>query len=186
MEIQFAFDKDSPLQKKLDAIYKATGDLTIPLKLMAREWFKANRSIFKLKSAGRYKDLSTRPLYTFWEKEKRFRRLWEGGYKEYKQARWGFVYPILKRTGRLMESITNAQSSESINQIESDKRTLVLGTRVPYGIYHQSNEARSKIPYRPFLLVGVEQIAPQDIKQERVKGWIRMLDDYFQQVVDRK
>lgn len=161
MELQYAFDKDSTFQKKLEAVYAATGDLTEPLKLIASSWFRGNKSIFVLKSPGRYKDL-TDP------------------YKKIKKSKWGFVYPIMKASGRLAESITNEDSDESIYRIEN-KKTLVLGTRVPYGIYHQSDLPRTKMPYRPFLLVGVEQIAPHDIRQNRVKNWIKILDFYFQQ-----
>lgn len=167
MEIQFAFDPNSELQKKMDEIYKATGDLTIPLKLIAREWFKGNKSMFALRGPGRFADLSKK-------------------YKKKKLREYGFVYPILMASGRLMASITDPPGDESINRIEADKATLTLGTKVPYGVYHQSNLPRTIMPYRPFLLVGVEQIAPQDIKNNRVKAWMTTLDTYFQQVMDKK
>lgn len=166
MELQYAFDQNSSFQKKINEVYKATGDLTIPLTLIAREWFRGNKSIFALKGPGRYKDLTS-------------------NYKNFKRRNYGFVYPIMMASGRLMASITDPPSDESINRILADKKTLQLGTTVPYGVYHQSFLPRKKMPYRPFLFVGVEQIAPTDIKQRRVKNWIKILDSYFQQKVDK-
>ena len=172
MEINYAFDPDSAFQKKLERVFRATGDLTIPLTLMAESWFKGNQSIFNLKSKGRYEDLSDK-------------------YKKSKEKAVGFVYPILMRTGRLADSITDSDAAESINMIVN-KNTLVLGTRTPYAIYHQSQSdgpsgsGRTKMPYRPFLFVGVEQIAPNDIQNNRLKTWMKTLDNYFQQVMDSK
>jgi len=165
MELQYAFDPDNEFVKKLEKAFEATQDLTIPLTLMAREWFKSNRSIFKLKGPGRYKDLSPK-------------------YKAFKESVIGQVYPILKFSGALEDSITNPKDPSAINFI-INKNTLILGTKVPYAIYHQSNEPRSKMPYRPFLFVGVEQIAPQDIQQNRLKNWIKILDSYVSQKLEK-
>ena len=148
---------------------------------MAREWFKGNKSIFVLKGPGQYEDLSTKPFFAWWEKDKNLRKMYLNGYRSYKAAKWGSAYPILFRTGRLKDSITDPRSALSVNRIESDKKTLTLGTEVPYGIYHQSKKDRIKIPYRPFLFLGVEQIAPHDIQQNRINNWIKILDSYYQQ-----
>ena len=167
MELKYAFDPDSTFQKKLEEVYAATKDLTIPLTLMSKEWYKGNRSIFALKGPGRYKDLTEK-------------------YKKRKQKNKGFIYPILRYSGDLEKSITKADDNNSISYIVN-KSTLVLGTKVPYAIYHQSQtEPRPKIPYRPFLFVGVEQIAPDDILNNRLKNWIKILDDYFDQKMKQK
>lgn len=181
MELKILFDQQSEFKRAIDSVYLATGDLTIPFKLMAREWYRSNASIFKLKGPGRYVDLSTKPFYAWWEKNQNLRKTYLNGYKSYKQAKWGFAYPILKASGRLEQSITNPQSDEAINYITPDKSTLVLGTKTPYAIYHQSDRPRKKMPYRPMLFVGVEQIAPNDIRQNRVKNWLKILDSYFEQ-----
>lgn len=165
MELKFAFDQNSNFQKKLDEVYQATGNLTLPLDLIARDWYKGNRSIFALKGPGRYKDLTEK-------------------YKKQKEKKWGYVYPILKASGKLSRSITNRSDINTIYRIEN-KKNLILGTKVPYGIYHQSDKPRTKMPYRPFLLIGVEQIAPNDIKQNRINNWIKILDSYFQQKMNK-
>lgn len=170
MEIQYAFDPDSTFQKKLNELYDKTGDLRIPLGVMATEWYRGNSSIFALKGPGRYQDLSER------YKKRKVRPKNKGGA--------GFVYPILKFTGRLAGSITNPNHPEKINYIVN-KSTLVLGTKVPYAIYHQSNKKRGEgptgrsMPYRPFLFVGVEQIAPNDIQNKRLKNWLIILDNHL-------
>ncbi len=186
MEIIYAFDPNSEFQKTLQRAAEKIGDLRVPLGLIAQSWFKSNRSIFDLnrKSAGRYKDLSTKPFFAFWEKDKSLRKYYEGGYKEYKQAKYGRIYPVLYATGRLARSITDPEDSEAINII-TNRNTLLLGTKVPYGVYHQSQQTRSKIPYRPFLFVGVEQIAPHDIKQNRLKIWMKILETHMGQVLDK-
>lgn len=189
MYLEYAFDKNSNFQKKLNEVFKATGDLTLPLTLIANSWFRGNNSIFVLKGPGRYKDLSTKPMFPFWERKKNLRRFYPGGYKEYKKEKYGFVYPILKATGKLASSITNQSDSNAIARIEGGKN-LILGTKVPYGIYHQMDRnidpGKGKIPYRPFLFVGVEQIAPNDIKNNRVKTWIKILDNHFESVMRKK
>ena len=161
MELIYAFDQDSEFRKTLEDVYNRTGDLTIPLTLIAKSWYKGNRSIFVLKGPGRYIDLTEK-------------------YKRRKKSKWGFVYPILKASGRLAESITDPSSADAIHYIVN-KNTLVLGTSVPYAIYHQSQEPRTRMPYRPFLFVGVEQIAPNDIKNNRLKTWFQILDSYLTQ-----
>lgn len=186
MEIKYAFDPDSSFVKFLDLAYRTTGDLTKPLTQIARDWFRGNKSIFALKGPGRYKDLSTKPFFAWWEKNPNLRTMYNNGYRSYKAAKYGSAYPILKATGVLAASITNREDDNSINRIEGDKKTLTLGTSVPYGIYHQSDSPRTKIPYRPFLFVGVEQIAPNDIKQKRVENWIKIIDSYLTQSLNKK
>jgi phage gpG-like protein len=181
MELIYAFDPNSEFQKKIESVFEATGDLTIPLTLIAKSWYQSNKSIFALKGPGRYADLSKKPFFAWWEpKGSPLRTYYLGGYKSYKIAKYGFAYPILKATGRLMKSITDPRSPDAINYIVN-KNTLVLGTSVPYAIYHQSQEPRTKMPYRPFLFVGVEQIAPHDLQQARLNTWIQILDNYLEQ-----
>lgn len=167
MEIKYAFDPDSEFQKKLEKVFRETGDLTIPLTQISRDWYKGNRSIFDRGriSSGRYQDLSE-------------------AYKIQKKRKWGFIYPVLFASGRLAESITVPGSPEAISII-INKSTLVLGSRTPYGIYHQSQTPRKKMPYRPFLFVGVEQIAPHDIQQNRLKNWYKIMDSYLDQKINQ-
>lgn len=68
-------------------------------------------------------------------------------------------------SGRLKRSLTGAPNSDSIVRI--GKKAMILGTKVPHGVYHQSDEPRSKIPQRKFLFID----------DARRKRWIRIIDD---------
>lgn len=54
--------------------------------------------------------------------------------------------PILQRTGALYASLTGEGAGAV--KIEERKK-LTLGSSVPYGIYHQSTDPRTRLPRRP-------------------------------------
>ena len=145
---------------------KIVGNLETPLRQIGADFRKSRKAIFALQSAGQYPDLSSRPLNAFWERDPKLRRIaLRGGSKAYKYAKVGFAYPILKQTGRLEESLTNAGHPENISNINIDEAEF--GTKVPYGIYHQ--EGTKKIPVRKFLFIGPE--APRFAKGDALKGF---------------
>ena len=148
------------------AIKKATrgvSDLTIPFGLMTKEWYKSNRSIFDLgrKGPGKYVDLSPST-------------------KKLKERMFGRIYPILVASGKLGKSMPEPGNSDSI-AIIVNKKTLVLGTKVtgknnaPYSFFVQLGTR--KMPARPFVLLGGEQVAPRRINIRR-KIWIKMIEQY--------
>jgi len=167
-------------QKFLESAIKRVGDLSPAFNSIANDWLKNNRQIFKLKSKGQYQDLSTKPFVAFWESDKRFRKFWEGGYKEFKRAKYGFDYPILKRTGRLEASMTDRNSPDSV--IVIDATALVMGTNVEYGVYHQSLAPRKKIPYRPFIITkeGIKTGGKYDTWQKQKRRFVRIIRTYVQ------
>ena len=73
-----------------------------------------------------------------------------------KYALWKEVhYPgtrILERTGDLERSLTMAGDPNGV-LIEA-RKTLTLGTKIPYAIYHQSIEPRKKLPRRPEIMLN--------------------------------
>lgn len=162
--IELKVDPDGRLKNAVkDAIAKV-GDLTIPLKAITRSWFKSNRAIFELKGPGKYTDLAEST-------------------KKQKTKVLGTPYPILRLTGRLESSLTQAGSSDAISSIIG-KNALILGTAVPYGIYHQSAAPRSKLPFRPFIFLGAEQTAPTPLHNRR-ENWIKILTDHVEQVATK-
>lgn len=154
--------------KKLDAAFKQAmaevDDLTIPLTLITRSWFKSNRAIFSLKGPGKYADLSE-------------------PYKIRKEKEVGFIYPILVKSGALANSMINPGDPHSVSQI-LDKQQLILGTSVSYGYVHQYGSKKKNIPSRPFVLVGGEQAVAPEIDNRR-EAWIAILNDYVMQVAAR-
>ncbi len=155
---KYVVDSDKKFSQAIKDALEQVDDLTIPFTLIAKSWFKSNKAIFALKGPGKYQDLSPK-------------------YKKQKQKSVGFVYPILRRSGVLEESVTNPASPNSINLI-LNKNTLVLGTKVPYGAYHQFGT--SKLPARPFVLIGAEQVSPPELNR-RVDAWIEIVKDYVLQ-----
>jgi phage gpG-like protein len=155
----YQVDPDKEFQKAIKQALTEVKDLTIPFTLITKSWFKGNRAIFALKGPGKYADLTE-------------------NYKKQKQAKVGFVYPILRRNGALERSITDAGDSNSINYI-INKSTLVLGTKVPYGPAHQFGT--KVLPKRPFILLGAEQVSPPDLNRRR-EAWIAIIQDYVLQV----
>jgi phage gpG-like protein len=154
----YSVDPDKQFQEAIKDARKQVNDLTIPFTLMTKSWFKSNRAIFSLKGPGKYVDLSER-------------------YKPQKEKAVGFIYPILKRHGALEASLTVAGDSNAISYI-INKNTLVLGTKVPYAARHQFGEG---VPKRPFMFIGAEQTAPEEINRRR-DAWIAILTDYVMQV----
>jgi len=158
--IESAADLDGRFKAALRKAGKEVQDLTVPLSSIRASWFRSNNAIFALKSAGKYDDLSDI-------------------YKEQKQKKVGFIYPILQSSGRLKKSITDPSNGEAIGKIESDKQTLSLGTKVPYGIFHQMGTV--KMPQREFVFAGAEQVAPDEINK-RVEIWTQIISDWVNQV----
>ena len=54
----WTIENNIAFQKKLDELGEATNDFRIPLKLVASDFYRSNRKLFTLQSAGLYQDLS--------------------------------------------------------------------------------------------------------------------------------
>jgi len=150
-------------QSALDRARRASSDLTIPLTLISRDFYKSERAIFKLQSPGQYTDLSER-------------------YKKQKRKAVGFIYPILKRNGALEKSVTEPTAPDSINQI-INKNTLIIGTSVPYAYKHQYGVG---VPMRPFLFIGPESTYASSEQAGRLTRWNNILNEYVLQVTNRE
>jgi len=71
--------------------------------------------------------------------------------KERARLGYGASGPILVRTGDLKKSLTQRGDINAIRTITP--RMWVYGTKVGYGIFHQSRAPRMRLPFRPFLVV---------------------------------
>ena len=175
---QYDVDPDKKFDKEISNAVKKLNDLTVPLQLMTREWFKANRSIFDegRKGPGKYKDLDPE-------------------YKKIKEQAIGSAYPILigflkspgspaRKSGKLGKSMTDPSNPDSISTIVN-KKALILGTKVttakgsPYGRF--LHFGTRKMPARPFVLIGGEQVATSQVNKRR-QNWVKMLNDFALQV----
>ena len=151
----YSIENDKKFGDSLDKAAKTVGDLRIALGLIARDWFKSNKAQFSLQGSGQYPPLSAK-------------------YAEAKRKSVGRK-PILVRSGKLRDSMTDLGSADSIVKI--GKTSMMLGTQVAHGIYHQSDQPRSKIPLRKFLFIGPEapRSAPSAITG-RLQRWMNILD----------
>ncbi len=135
----------------------------------ASDFYKDEKRIFNLRSAGQYKNLSTTP-YFFKRKGSdrgprggKYKRF-EGGYKEWKQYYYGFTYPILFASGRLAASLLSRNARDSVSIVKKDR--FEIGTSVPYAVYHHSQQPRRRLPRRPIWFFG-EQNSQLQLRWDR-------------------
>lgn len=159
-------DNDKAFQNAISEAQSLVSNLTLPLTLISKDFYKSEKAIFMLKSPGQYDDLKPKT-------------------KNVKRRDFGFVYPILKRTGRLEESVTRSTHKDSINEIVN-KRSLFIGTKTPYAVYHQSDRARGKIPLRKFLFIGPESTFATSEQKGRLNRWLGILESYVVQKMNQK
>lgn len=171
----YNLDNDGKFQAAIKRAKTVTDDLTIPLTLISKDFYRSEKAIFQLQSAGQYPDLGgfnpsqIRPGQKLNNRELA---------KKKKQKKWGFIYPILRGSGRLEASVTNAEDKNAVNQIVN-KRTLIIGTTVDYAIYHQSDDPRKKLPQRKFLFIGPESSFANSDQQGRVGRWLNILNSFI-------
>lgn len=144
----YVVENDERLAAAFARTAKDAKDLKIPLKLVGKDFRKSRTALFTLKGPGLYDDLAPST-------------------KKTKKRKFGSIYPILVASGRLRDSVTIESHPENISRI--GKLSADLGTRVPYGVYHQSDKPRTKIPLRKFLFVGPE--APRFARGNDLKGF---------------
>jgi len=136
----YQVENDIAFANAMDRAARQSKNLTIPLTSIMKDFYKSRTAIFALKGPGQYPDLSPR-------------------YKPNKQRAVGFVYPILKLSGALEESVTSDSGKDNVTRIEP--LSLEMGTTVPYANYHQQEgdfTNTGKMPLRKFLFIGPESV----------------------------
>lgn len=166
MFTSYEVDNDRRFRRALSSARRRVGNLTTPLILISKDFYKSQKAIFQLQSSGKYPDFKN-------EKSKR-----------QKEKKVGFAYPLLKRSGKLEASLVNPSDPNAINLIVN-KAELFIGTSVDYGIYHQSDAPRRKIPLRKFLFIGPESSFATSDQQGRPKRWSRILRKHVVKKMDQ-
>lgn len=179
--ISYIVDNDKKFQAAIADAYKRTGDLRVPFGLILQDFYRSEKALFQLQGPGQYPPFKN--SHGHYVTRKNGSRKWvqdEGGespYQRAKKRKVGFDYPLLVRSGRLAASLLSASSSDAI--AVATPSTLTIGTRVPYGIYHQSDEPRTKIPLRKFLFIGPEAPAFATSDQiGRTQRWVGYVTDW--------
>jgi hypothetical protein len=159
--VSYRVENDKAFQKLIDTAFKETRDLTIPFRQIVRAFYQSRKAIFKLKSAGAYPDFKGPKVQDTWKNPGRpDLRTRNGGltaYQNIKQKQVGFLYPLLKSSGRLEDSVTNPNSSDAEQKIDAISLTII--TKVPYANYHQQDNpdmGDAVIPTRKFFFIGGE------------------------------
>lgn len=182
METSFIIENDIAFKKLLDETGKKISDFRIPFTSISKDFYRSNRKIFTLKSEGLYPDFGgfSPSTPTRYGGETMSRR---DAYRLQKIRKVGFAYPLLFRTGALAESLLNARGRGAINFV--GRRELVLGTSIKYGVYHQSDAPRKKIPQRKFLFIdgGEKEVAKDASIAGRRERWFNIVRDHAAQVI---
>lgn len=171
----YSVDNDKKFRNALSEASKISQDLRIAFGLISSDFYKSQQAIWKLKGPGKYPPfkgaINPKTGMTAYQAEKK--------------KKVGFDYPLLVRTGSLAASLSGPSNQGSINKITP--LSLSIGTSIPYGIYHQSDEGRSKIPLRKFLFIGPE--APQFANSEqsgRLERWLGYVQDHIKRTLKKQ
>lgn len=180
----YVLENDAAFKKMLVDAREVISDFRVPFGLISRDFYRSQRSIFKLKGPGQYPAFknSVRASSLGGGTGQGSRRRAEvdiskSPYQKRKLRKFGFDYPLLVATGKLAASVTTPNAPGSVNAIT--KLSFVVGTSIRYGIFHQSDQARSKIPLRKFVFIGPEapRFATSD-QQGRLQRWLGYIEDY--------
>jgi len=165
------------LNEAIRRLGRATDDFRIPFRLIGSDWFRSNRKLFTLQSAGLYQDLAPargidgNPTTT-------------SNYKKQKQKKLGFVYPIMVGATRVLsDSLLGAKNLGSVFTLR--RQELFMGTRVPYAGFHQSDSPRSKMPLRKIVFIdgGPADRSKDSSISGRRERWLNIIDDHITQLV---
>ncbi len=182
----YSIANDEKFRAAIEKVRGVTDDLRIPLTLITKDFEKSEKGIFMLQSSGQYPDFggfnpNKKVKYKGVEMTRREMA------KKKKFDKVGFVYPLLRGKNKAIEtSLTDSTDRNAVRQI-IEKRTLIIGSTVPYIVYHQSDRPRHKIPQRKVLFIGPE--APKFATSEqtgRLQRWLGILDDFLVKQMRRK
>lgn len=149
----YIIENDKAFADALGKAAERVSDLRVAFKLIQNDWIKANKAQFSLKGSGQYPPLSD-------------------AYSDQKFLDVGDK-PILVRTGRLRDSLSQrGGTADTISRV--GKITMVLGTRVPYGRFHQTGT--EKMPMRKILFIGPEGRDNGDGTRGKLERWLAILE----------
>lgn len=149
----------------LDKLGQATNDFRIPFRLISSDFYRSQRKLFTLQSAGLYEDLSP-------------------NYKPVKKKNVGFEYPILVGKTRDLSNSTLGKSHR-YSIFDLQKQSLTIGSSVPYGKYHQSDKPRTKIPERKFVFIDggpADKSNDSNISGRRDR-WLKIIGTHLEQLI---
>lgn len=181
----YSIENDEKFRAWLKRASEAVDDLRVPFGLILRDFYRSEQAIFKLKGPGKYPAFkgSSGEVTSLGGKNNPYGRkrtqtaVNKSPYQLAKIKAVGFDYPLLVRSGALAASLLGPSNKGSIANI--GPLHLYFGTSIEYGIYHQSDRERKKIPLRKFLFIGPEasRFATSD-QMGRLERWLNIMNDY--------
>jgi hypothetical protein len=161
-------------QRALDRYAKVASDFRPAFIAISSDWYRSNRKLFTLTSSGLYQDLA--PTTGF--------PTTTSNYKEQKQKKLGFVYPILVGESRkLSNSILGKNNFGSVYNI--GRKDLIMGSSVEYGKFHQSDDVRRVLPQRKFVFIdgGPADKSKDSSINGRRERWLNIINDQIIQEI---
>ena len=162
----FEYD-ESKFRKEMLGFLQYDVDFKPAFKVIAQQFRKSRKSIFRLKGPGEYPDFKGkkgRDGRTAYQR----RKIREKGGKTVNQE----GYPLLVWSGNLRDSVIKKNHPDAITEISS--KTLVIGSKNEVLPFHDSPKPRSVMPYRKVFFWGPEQKTFKDLGLPRgVKDTIR-------------
>ena len=166
---KWTIENNEAFKNKLDDLGKQTNDFRIPFRLISSDFYRSQKQLFGLDSAGLFEDLSD----NYWPQ---------------KQKKLGFIYPILLgETGDLSESTLGRNHKHSIFFL--GRKELQIGSSVPYGKYHQSDKlGKGIIPQRKFVFItgGKGDLSKDSGIHGRRERWINIIGTHLDQLITGK
>lgn len=167
-------------QGRLKALADQVSDLRIPFRLIASDFYRSQKKLFTLKGPGRYPPLGGFNSTEVLASGKTRRQVAE----ERKTKKVGFAYPLLVGATRDLSAST-LSPSHKYSHFFLGRGSMEIGTTVPYGKFHQSDERRTTLPQRKFLFIdgGPGDQAQDSSISGRRERWINIVDDHLTQIV---
>lgn len=173
----YSIANDKAFNEALTRARGAANDLRIPFNLIAIDFYRSQKAIFNLKSAGQYpdfggfnpnalagrirgQDVNRKALYSFRKKQA-----------------VGFDYPLLVGKSRKLKTAASQMGGAGNITIVS-KTSLAMGVNdstVPYAKYHQSDKKRTVMPQRKLLFIGPESHFANNEQKGRLNRWMQIL-----------
>ena len=182
-----------PILSTINKFGDQVSDLRFPLIQIAREFYKTNKFIFKVSGPGKYADFQGPKIANTWQNpglpRKRTRNGNMTAYQWTKtQADYEGVnrrgYPLLRATGALERSITNDGDVNAIKVIT--KKSLVIGTSVPYGVHHQYGAPKANVPMRKFLFIDASTTESNNpALSRRSIAWTKAIETYIERIIPK-
>ncbi len=164
-QFSWTIENERAFTDKLNELGKATDDFRIPFRLISSDFYRSQKQLFTLTSAGLFEDLAEST-------------------KNQKQNRLGFQYPIL--VGETRDLSSSTLSNRHKNSIFFlGRKELNIGTNISYGKFHQSDQPRKTLPQRKFVFItgGKGDQSKDSGINGRRERWTSIIDTHIEQLL---